>query len=102
MAEARRHLLRSGAQHRLGGGEGFRDLLAWSRATAPSFPLLARISQYLAESAGLRDVSLETRRNPAVGTSLRYVWDDLFRAVGIHQTPVAHRDEANFPWRAAR
>jgi SAM-dependent methyltransferase len=58
--------------------------------------------KFLAESAGLREVSLETRRNPAVGTSLRYVWDDLFRAVGIHQTPVAHRDEANFPWRAAR
>ena len=38
----------------------------------------------LAESARLQEVSLETRRNPAVGTSLRYVWDDLFRSVG-HQ-----------------
>jgi SAM-dependent methyltransferase len=58
--------------------------------------------KFLAESVGLREVSLETRRNPAVGTSLRYVWDDLFRAVGIRQTPVAYREEANFPWRAAR
>lgn len=56
----------------------------------------------LAESAGLRVVSLETRRNPAVGTSLRYVWDDIFRAVGIHQVPVAYRGKASFPWRAGR
>jgi len=47
-------------------------------------------------------VSLETRRNPAVGTSLRYVWDALFQAVGIRQTPVAYRGAANLPWRAAR
>ena len=58
--------------------------------------------KFLAESAGLREVSLETRRNPAVGTSLRYVWDDVFRAVGIPRTPVAYRGEARLPWRAAR
>ena len=43
--------------------------------------------KFLAESAGLQEVSLETRRNPAVGTSLRYVWDDVFRTVGIRRTP---------------
>jgi SAM-dependent methyltransferase len=58
--------------------------------------------KFLANSAGLREVSLETRRNPAVGTSLRYVWDDVFGAVGIRRTPVAYRAEASFPWRAAR
>jgi SAM-dependent methyltransferase len=58
--------------------------------------------KFLAESAGLRQVSLETRRNPAVGTSLRYVWDDVFRTVGIRRTPVAYRDEASLAWRAAR
>jgi len=58
--------------------------------------------KFLAESAGLRQVSLETRRNPAVGTSLRYVWDDVFETVGIRRTPVAYRREASFPWRAAR
>jgi SAM-dependent methyltransferase len=58
--------------------------------------------KFLAESVGLREVSLETRRNPAVGTSLRYVWDDVFRAVGIRRTPVAYRGEASFPWRATR
>jgi SAM-dependent methyltransferase len=58
--------------------------------------------KFLAESAGLREVSLETRRNPAVGTSLRYVWDDVFRAAGIQPTPVAYRGEVSLPWRAAR
>ena len=57
---------------------------------------------FLAESAGLSQVSLETRRNPAVGTSLRYVWDDVFRAVGIQRTPVAYRHEPSLPWTAAR
>ncbi len=56
----------------------------------------------LAESAGLREVSLETRRNPSVGTSLRYVWDDVLLAVGIRQTPAAYRGEPSLPWRAAR
>jgi SAM-dependent methyltransferase len=56
----------------------------------------------LAESAGLRQVSLETRRNPAVGTSLRYVCDDAFRTIGIQRTAVAYRGEASLPWRAIR
>lgn len=58
--------------------------------------------KFLAESVGLREVSLETRRNPAVGTSFRYVWDDLFLSIGIRKTPVAYRREARLPWRAAR
>jgi SAM-dependent methyltransferase len=58
--------------------------------------------RFLAQSAGLKEVSLETRRNPAVGTSLRYVGDDLFSAVGVHRTPVAYRRQASLPWRAAR
>jgi 2-polyprenyl-3-methyl-5-hydroxy-6-metoxy-1,4-benzoquinol methylase len=58
--------------------------------------------KFLAESAGLREVSLETHQNPAVGTSLRYVGDDVFGAVGIRRTPVAYRGKASLPWRAAR
>jgi SAM-dependent methyltransferase len=58
--------------------------------------------KFLAESAGLREVSLETHRNPAVGTSMRYVWDDVFGAVGIRRTPVAYRSEPGFAWRAGR
>jgi SAM-dependent methyltransferase len=56
----------------------------------------------LANSAGLREVLLETRRNPAVGTSLRYMCDDAFGAVGIRRTPVAYLAEAGLPWRVAR
>jgi len=56
----------------------------------------------LARSVGLQEVSLQTHRNAAVGTSLRYVWDDVFRAVGIRRTPVAYRRDAGLPWRVAR
>jgi hypothetical protein len=58
--------------------------------------------KFLAKSVRLREVSVETRRNPAVGTSLRYVWDDVFRALGIERTPVAYRGDAGIAWRAAR
>lgn len=58
--------------------------------------------RFMAESAGMREISLETKRNPAVGTSLRYVWDDVFRMAGVHKTPVAYRTEAGLLWRAAR
>lgn len=57
---------------------------------------------FLARSAGLKKVSLVTRRNPAVGTSLRYVGDDICGTVGIRRTAVAYRGEAGLPWRAAR
>jgi SAM-dependent methyltransferase len=56
----------------------------------------------LAKATGFREVSLETRRNPAVGTGLRYVWDSLFRAFGMKPTPLAYRGKASLPWRAAR
>lgn len=58
--------------------------------------------KFLAELVGLHELSLETRRNPAVGTSLRYVWEDVVRKVGAHPTPVVYRTEPNLPWRAAR
>ncbi|MGB7600201.1 MAG: class I SAM-dependent methyltransferase [Candidatus Sulfotelmatobacter sp.] len=58
--------------------------------------------KFLAEAEGLSVASLETRRNPAVGTSLRYVWDDVFGAVGIRRTPVAYRSEPGIAWRAGR
>jgi 2-polyprenyl-3-methyl-5-hydroxy-6-metoxy-1,4-benzoquinol methylase len=56
----------------------------------------------LAKSVDLNEVFIETHRNPAVGTSLRYVCDDIFRRVGIRRTPVAYREEAGLPWRAVR
>lgn len=56
----------------------------------------------LAESAGLGVVSLDTRRNATVGTSLRYVWDDVFRALKISRTPMAYANVPSLPWRAGR
>jgi SAM-dependent methyltransferase len=56
----------------------------------------------LAKTAGLIEVSLLTQRNPAVGASLRYVWDDVFQAVGIRRTPTAHLGAPSLPWRVAR
>ena len=56
----------------------------------------------LAKSAGLLEVSIETQRNQAVGTSLRYVWDDVFHAAGIPRTPVAYRAKPSLSWRVAR
>jgi 2-polyprenyl-3-methyl-5-hydroxy-6-metoxy-1,4-benzoquinol methylase len=56
----------------------------------------------LAASMKLIEVSLKTRRNSAVGTSLRYVWDDVFGSMGIRRTPVAYRGEAGLAWRSAR
>lgn len=58
--------------------------------------------KFLAKSAGLQELSLETGKNPAVGTSLRYAWDDVFHALGIRRTPVAYQGQASLPWRAAR
>jgi SAM-dependent methyltransferase len=58
--------------------------------------------KFLAETAGLRTMSIETRRNPSVGTSLRYVFDDLFQTAGFRRTPVAYGKEASLPWRALR
>lgn len=58
--------------------------------------------RFLAKSVGLHEVSLETRRNPAVGTSLHYVWDDVFGTIGIRRTPVVYRGEASLPWRVGR
>lgn len=56
----------------------------------------------LATSVRLEEISLETRRNPAVGTSLRYVWDDIFRFFGVPRTPVARLGKPSLPWRAVR
>lgn len=58
--------------------------------------------RFLAESVGLQEVVLETHRNPAVGTSLRYVWDDVFRSVGIRRKSAAYVGEASLPWKVAR
>lgn len=66
------------------------------------FHYTPRSLTFLAQSVGLRAASVETRRNPAVGTSARYVWHDALERLGIHATPVAYRDEPSFMWKAGR
>lgn len=56
----------------------------------------------LGQACGLRPLSITTERNSAVGTSLRYVFDDIFRTVGIRKRPIAYSGEASLPWKAAR
>jgi SAM-dependent methyltransferase len=56
----------------------------------------------LAKSVGLAEVLLETRRNAAVGNSVRYFFDDVFRSVGISRTPLANLRPASLPWKVAR
>lgn len=56
----------------------------------------------LASSAELTTLSLETRRNNAVGTGFRYIWHDVCQMAGIAKTPVAYRSEPGIAWRAAR
>lgn len=58
--------------------------------------------KFLAKLVGLDELTLETHRNPAVETSLRYVWDDVFGVVGIRRKPVVELGEPSFPWRATR
>jgi SAM-dependent methyltransferase len=58
--------------------------------------------EVLAGLTGLRAVSVDTHRNLAVGTSLRYVVEDVIRAIGAKLTPVAYRKEANLAWRVIR
>jgi len=57
---------------------------------------------YLANSVGLKEISLVTRRNAAPGVSIRYLLDDLFRSIGISRTSQAYLGPANLPWRVAR
>jgi SAM-dependent methyltransferase len=76
----------------------------WHGLEAPRhlFHYCPKSLRCLAEAAGLTTVSLHTRRNAAVGTSLRYLGDDLLRRVGISRTPIAYRNQPGHAWRAAR
>jgi SAM-dependent methyltransferase len=58
--------------------------------------------RYLANAAGLQEISLVTRRNAAVGINIRYCLDDLFRALGISRTPQAYLGPSGLPWKVAR
>jgi len=56
----------------------------------------------LTQSVGLQQILLETRRNQSVGTSLRYVIDDVFRMLGIPLIPIAYKGNACIPLKVVR
>jgi SAM-dependent methyltransferase len=58
--------------------------------------------RYLANSVGLHEISLLTRRNAAVGVNFRYLLDDIFRSLGIPRTPHAYLGPPSLPWRVGR
>ncbi len=57
---------------------------------------------FLATSVGLEQVSLETRRNPAVGNSVRYYIDDRLGRSGLRRTPLAYLDPPGIVWKVVR
>ena len=51
---------------------------------------------------GLEEASLSILRYPAVEESLRYVFDDLLRRVGVFRKPLSQVSEPGIPWRVVR
>lgn len=57
----------------------------------------------VAQSAGLREVSLETRRELFIEASTRFIFDDLLKKVGISRLPLSQStDDVGLPWRIVR
>lgn len=56
----------------------------------------------LAQTSGLREVSITTHRHLFVETSVRYVVDDLCRKLGIPRTPMAQSKPPGILWRVVR
>jgi SAM-dependent methyltransferase len=51
---------------------------------------------------GLEEMSLSILRYPAVEYSVRYVFDELLRSVGVCRKPLSMVPEPGIPWRIAR
>lgn len=56
----------------------------------------------LASSVGLQKLSITTHRELVIEASVRYVFDDIFRKIGILRTPLAQAKAASLPWRVVR
>ena len=57
----------------------------------------------VAESAGLRVVSMETWRELFIESSTRFLFDDIVGKFGISRLPMSKvSDDANLPWRIVR
>jgi len=58
--------------------------------------------RHLANSVGLHEISLVTRRNAAIGVNFRYLFDDFCRAIGILRTPQAQLGPPSLSWKVVR
>jgi len=56
----------------------------------------------LASSLNLEVVSLTTHREVFIESSIRYIWDDMLRKIGISRTPLSRTPVPGVPFRAAR
>ena len=57
----------------------------------------------VAQSAGLREVSLETWRELYFESSVRFVFDDVAKRFGVSRLPMAQSvDKASLPWKVLR
>jgi hypothetical protein len=57
----------------------------------------------VAQSAGLREVSLETWRELFFESSTRFIFDDVVKKFGISRPPLSKStDDARLPWRIMR
>ena len=55
--------------------------------------------RYLANSAGLEEISIETHRNPSFSYSLRYLNDEILRRLGLPRGPLATAPPLSILWR---
>jgi 2-polyprenyl-3-methyl-5-hydroxy-6-metoxy-1,4-benzoquinol methylase len=58
--------------------------------------------RHLAQSVGLRELSIETHRNSAMEYSLRYLNTDVLRRFGVSRPPLAAAGEPTLAWKVFR
>ncbi|MHB8652843.1 MAG: class I SAM-dependent methyltransferase [Terriglobia bacterium] len=58
--------------------------------------------RHVAKSVRLEEVSLTTHREVFIENSVRYIFDDLLKGVGISRTPLAKAKAPGIPWRLVR
>jgi len=58
--------------------------------------------RHVAKSVGLEEVSVTTHREVFIENSVRYLWDDFLRGMGIARTPLAKAKPPGIPRRIVR
>jgi len=66
------------------------------------FHFSPRSLAYVADSVGLKTLSLKTERQIFFETSARYVLNDLLESVGIRRQPAATASPVGLPFRVVR